>query len=88
MRLSYVGEAGWELTCAAEHAGPLFDALFNADARPAGLFAQTSMRIEKRFLAYGHDLDCNINPLSAGLDFAIDWSSDFIGKEALLKLRE
>ncbi len=88
VRLSYVGEAGLELTCATGQAGRLFDALANAGARPAGLFAQTSMRIEKRFLAYGHDLDCDINPLSAGLDFAVDWDSEFIGKQALLPLRE
>lgn len=86
-RLSYVGEPGWEITCAAKDAAAVFDALHRAGARPAGLFAQTSMRIEKQFLAYGHDLDSDINPLQAGLDFALDWHSDFIGREALLALR-
>ncbi len=87
-RLSYVGEAGWELTCAANQAVALFDALLNAGARPAGIFAQTSMRIEKQFLAYGHDLDTDTNPFQAGLGFAIDWDSNFIGKQALLPLRD
>ena len=86
-RLSYVGEPGWEITCAAKDAAAVFGALRQAGARPAGLFAQTSMRIEKQFLAYGHDLDTDINPLQAGLAFALDWRSDFIGREALLALR-
>ena len=87
-RLSSVGEAGWEITCPAADAGSLFDALKQAGAGLAGVFAQTSMRIEKRFLAYGHDLDTDINPLQAGLDFAVDWQTDFIGRDALLALRD
>ncbi|MGR3913724.1 MAG: FAD-dependent oxidoreductase [Gammaproteobacteria bacterium] len=87
VRMSYVGEPGWEITCAAKDAAAVFGALRQAGARPAGLFAQTSMRIEKQFLAYGHDLDSDINPLQAGLDFALNWHSDFIGREALLALR-
>ena len=87
-RLSYVGESGWEITCAANDAQQLYDLFYQAGARPAGIFAQTSMRIEKRFLAYGHDLDTDVNPLQAGLGFAIDWDSDFIGKAALAKLKQ
>lgn len=88
VRLSYVGEAGWELTCRAEAAEPIYDAIRECGALPAGMFAQTSMRIEKRFLAYGHELDTDISPLEAGLDFAVDWSKDFIGKAALLEKKE
>ena len=88
VRLSYVGEPGWELTCAAADAGAIYDALHAAGARPSGTLAQTSMRIEKRFLSYGHDLDTDITPLEAGLDFAVDWSKDFIGKSALEKRRD
>ncbi len=84
VRLSYVGEAGWEVTCAATDTAKLYNLFYEAGARPAGIYAQSSMRIEKRFLAYGHDLDTDINPLQAGLGFAIDWQSDFIGKQALL----
>lgn len=88
VRLSYVGEAGWELTCAASDAPKVYDALHEAGARPAGTFAQTSMRIEKRYLSYGHDLDTDVTPFEAGLEFAVHWDSDFIGKEALLERRE
>jgi len=87
VRLSYVGEAGWEITCKADKALQLYDALVQAGAEPAGIFAQSSMRIEKQFLAYGHDIDTDTNPFQAGLDFAIDWQSDFIGKQALESLR-
>ncbi len=88
MRLSYVGEAGWEITCKAENASKVYDALYAQGARPAGIFAQSSMRIEKQFLAYGHDLDTDISPLEAGLGFAVAWDKEFIGREALLKRRE
>ena len=84
LQLSYVGEPGFEISCPASEAPMLYDLLYANGARPAGLHAQTSMRIEKRFLAYGHDLDTDVTPLEAGLDFAIDWQKDFLGKEALL----
>ncbi|MCG8545011.1 MAG: FAD-dependent oxidoreductase, partial [Alphaproteobacteria bacterium] len=88
VRLSYVGEAGWEITCGAEDAAQVYEALYAAGARPAGLFAQSSMRIEKGFPAYGDDLDTDVSPLEAGLDFAVAWDTDFIGRDALLAVRE
>ena len=86
-RLSYVGEPGWEITCNKEHSQEICDELLKAGAKPSGLFAQTSMRIEKKFLAYGHELDSDINPIEAGLDFALAWNTDFIGKKALENLK-
>ncbi|MGO1119975.1 GcvT family protein [Rhodovibrionaceae bacterium A322] len=88
VRLSYVGEAGWEITCPSSEIPKLYDAFYAAGARPVGLFAQSSMRIEKGYLAYGHDLDTDVTPLAAGLDFALAWTSDFIGKDALLAQRD
>ena len=82
-RLSYVGEAGWEITCKKKDTKLIYDILIEAGAKPSGLFAQTSMRIEKKFLSYGHELDTDINPLESGLDFTVDWNTNFIGKEAL-----
>ncbi len=86
-RMSYVGEAGWEITCLPESAPAIHDALVAAGARPAGLFAQTSMRIEKGFCAMGHELDGDITPIEAGLDYAIRRSGGFIGVEALVERR-
>ena len=82
-RLSYVGEAGWEITCKSENAGRIFAALAAEGAGVAGGLAQSAMRIEKRFLALGHDIDSDISPLQAGLGFAVDWNKSFIGKDAL-----
>lgn len=82
-RLSYVGEAGWEITCRAEHSRDIYNAIYEVGVRPAGLLAQTSMRIEKRYLAYGHELDADISPVEVGLDFAVDMNKEFIGKGAL-----
>jgi glycine cleavage system T protein len=87
-RLSYVGEAGWELSVPVEGAVDVYDRLREASAQPVGLLAQTSMRIEKRFLAYGHELDSDVTPLEAGLEFAIDWSKEFVGRAALLSRRD
>lgn len=83
VRLSYVGESGWEITCRSEHVMSIYATLCALGASSAGLFAQTSMRIEKRFLAYGHELDSQISPLEAGLGFTVDWNKEFIGKRAL-----
>ena len=88
LRVSYVGEAGWELTCLANDAREVYQNLHRLGAQPAGLYAQNSMRIEKRYLAYGYELDSQISPLEAGLGFTVDWSKDFIGKQALLAQRD
>ena len=88
VRLSYVGEHGWEITCLAEHTEAVYSTLRDCGAKPAGLFSQTSMRIEKRFLAYGHELDSEISPLEVGLEFTVDWRKEFIGKSALEHQRE
>ncbi|MCG3266677.1 FAD-dependent oxidoreductase [Yoonia sp. I 8.24] len=87
-RLSYVGEAGWEITCKAENAPAIYAALTDAGAVPAGMFAQTSMRIEKGFCAMGHELDSDVTPIDTGLDFATRKKGGFIGAEALAAKRE
>jgi glycine cleavage system aminomethyltransferase T/glycine/D-amino acid oxidase-like deaminating enzyme len=86
-RMSYVGEAGWEITCRAENASAVYKALTDAGAIPAGLLAQTSMRIEKGFCAMGHELDGDVSPVATGLDFAVRKSGGFIGADALEKAR-
>ena len=59
-RISYVGELGWEITCKTDDLCEIYKTLIDAGALPAGLFAQTSMRIEKSFCALGHELDSDI----------------------------
>nr|WP_269843644.1 FAD-dependent oxidoreductase [Actibacterium pelagium] len=82
-RMSYVGEAGWEITMRSEDSQAVYDALTAAGATPAGLYAQTSMRIEKGFCAMGHELDGDVTPIDAGLEFATRKSGGFIGFDAL-----
>lgn len=82
-RISFVGELGWELTATPDVAGPLFDQLIAAGARPMGHYAVDACRLEKGFVHWGHDVGPEITPLEAGLGFCIDWTKDFIGKSAL-----
>ena len=84
-RLSYVGEAGWEITCQSADVKALYRALKKAGAKPAGLFSQTSMRIEKGFRAMGHELDSDVSPFEVGLHTFTRKSGGFTGYEALLK---
>lgn len=88
VRMSYVGEAGWELTMRAENARKVYAALTAAGAVPAGMFAQTSMRVEKGFAAMGHELDSDVTPIDAGLDMMVSKKKDFIGSDALAKRRK
>lgn len=83
VRMSYVGEAGWEITCKAENASAIFAAFTQAGARPAGMFAQSSMRIEKGFSAMGHELDSDICPNAVGMAGMAKKAGGFIGAEAL-----
>ena len=83
-RLSYVGEQGWEVTIAAADASRVFRSLRAAGAVPAGIFAQTSMRIEKGYRAYGHELDSDVTPVEVGLGFSVAWGKGFIGEDALI----
>lgn len=87
-RMSFVGEPGWELSIPVAQAGAVFDALIAAGARPLGHYALDGCRLEKGFKHWGHDIGPEITPLEAGLGFAIDWSKDFTGKQALEALRE
>ena len=87
-RMSYVGEAGWEITCKSENASAIYAALVQAGARPAGLYAQTSMRVEKGFCAMGHELDSDTSPVDVRLAFATRKSGGFIGYEALQGRRD
>jgi glycine cleavage system aminomethyltransferase T/glycine/D-amino acid oxidase-like deaminating enzyme len=94
LRITYVGELGWELYVPAELALTVYDALVDAGldlgVRHAGYHALDSLRIEKAYRAWGHDLTTEDTPLEAGLGFAVafDKPGGFIGREALLPLRE
>ncbi|WP_170765645.1 GcvT family protein [Ruegeria lacuscaerulensis] len=88
VRMSYVGEAGWEMTMRAQDASTVYSALTKAGAVPAGMFAQTSMRVEKGFAAMGHELDSDVTPIKAGLDMLVSKKKSFIGSKALAERRD
>jgi 4-methylaminobutanoate oxidase (formaldehyde-forming) len=89
LRVTFVGELGWELYVPTEFAGPLYALLRDyGDAhglRPAGYHALDSLRLEKGYRHWGHDITPADTPLEAGLRFAVAFGkdSDFIGREAL-----
>jgi len=93
MRVTYVGELGWELHIPAECSLTVYDALLEAGTdlgyRNVGLGAMNSLRLEKAYRDYGLDIDNTDTPLDVGLGFALAWDKPggFIGREALLARR-
>ena len=89
VRLTYVGELGWELHVPMEQLALVYDTLMDAGKEfgltDAGHYAINSLRLEKGFRAWGAELSPDDTPLEAGLAFAIDWNNPFLGREALLK---
>ena len=89
-RTGYTGEDGFELYCAADQVGALWDALLDAGRPegllPAGLGARDTLRLEAGYCLYGHELTEEITPLEAGLGWTIklDKGVDFIGRDALV----
>jgi len=92
LRVSYVGELGWELWAPTEYGQRLWETLQDAGedlgVRPMGGGALSSMRLEKGYRLWGTDIDTDSNPFEAGLPFAVDMDTEFIGKEALETARE
>ena len=93
-RISYVGELGWELYMPTEFTTGIYDLLIEAGVeyglRPVGMHAMNSLRIEKAYRHYGHDITDADTPLEGGLGFAVkfDKTGGFIGRDALLRQKE
>lgn len=89
LRVTYVGELGWELHIPIEAIGEVFDALMAAGAphgiRPVGYRAIESLRLEKGYRAWGADITPNDTPFEAGLGWAVKLrkNTDFMGRRAL-----
>ncbi|MFC7046117.1 FAD-dependent oxidoreductase [Halobacteriaceae archaeon GCM10025711] len=87
MRISYVGELGWEIYAPMDEGQRLWDVIWEAgqeyDIRPIGMGVYgTTGRMEKGYRLYGHELELEYNPAEAGLTFHGVKDADFIGKEA------
>jgi 4-methylaminobutanoate oxidase (formaldehyde-forming) len=93
-RLSYTGELGWELYVPTEFAASVYKTVVTAgtdlNLRGLGTLALNSLRAERGFRAWGHELDADTTPLEAGIGFVArtDKPSDFIGRGAILRQRE
>jgi len=94
LRVTYVGELGWELYIPSEFSLHVYDTLVGAGQelglKHAGLQALDSLRLEKAYRDYGHDIDNTDTPLEVGLGFCVDFDKPggFIGREALLRHKE
>lgn len=93
IRVTYVGELGWELHIPTIHAVQVYDQLVEAGKefglRHAGMQTLNSLRLEKAYRDYGIDIDNTDNPIEAGLGFAVklDKEGGFIGRDALAAIK-
>ena len=92
LRISYVGESGWEIYTRTEHGLALWDAIWGAglefDARPVGIGVYgTTGRMEKGYLLMGSELTSEYSPAEAGLGRRRVKRADFIGRDACVKAR-
>ncbi|TWT99106.1 Glycine cleavage system T protein [Botrimarina colliarenosi] len=93
-RTGYTGEDGFELIANAEQAETLWQTLIDGGATACGLAARDTLRLEAGMPLYGHELTEALNPLHAGLGFAVDFEGvdggprDFVGREALLLAKD
>ncbi len=93
VRVTFVGELGWELYCPSEYALGLWDSLMAAGQPhglvPGGYRAIESMRLEKGYRVWGSDVTTTDSPFEAGLGFAVKMKKgEFIGRDALERAGE
>ncbi len=93
-RLSFIGELGWEIYIPIKNTNLIFNKIkkfgkkFNLTY--AGMHTLDILRLEKKFLHWGHDITSENNPFEAGLTFAVNFKkkTDFIGRKALEGIRD
>ena len=90
LRVSFAGELGWEVHCDIADAPAIWNAITDAGAKPFGMFALNSLRIEKGYRAWKGDLSTDYSLLEGGLDrfVKLDKPQDFPGKAALMNERQ
>jgi aminomethyltransferase len=90
-RSGYTGEDGFEIYSRSRDAEHLWQAIMQAGEKcikPVGLGARDTLRLEMGYVLSGTDLMDEDNPLEAGLEWAVKWRKEFIGKNALLKIKK
>ncbi len=92
-RLSFVGELGWEIYIPIKKTKIIFNKIYELGKKfnltYAGMHALDILRLEKKFLHWGHDITPENNPFEAGLSFAVNFKkhNDFIGRRVLEKIK-
>ncbi|HKJ70886.1 MAG TPA: glycine cleavage system aminomethyltransferase GcvT [Gammaproteobacteria bacterium] len=89
-KTGYTGEDGYEIALPAEAVEAFWSAVVDAGARPCGLGARDTLRLEAGLNLYGNDMDESTTPLEAGLGWTVAWEPadrEFIGREALQEQR-
>ena len=87
-RSGYTGEDGFEIYGSAPDILALFRILIDKGVTPCGLGARDTLRFEANLPLYGHEIGITINPLEATLTFACAFEKDFIGRDALIAVKE
>ena len=84
----YTGEKGGELVGAPAVIAAVFTRLVEGGATPCGLGSRDTLRLEAGLPLWGQDLTEEVTPLDAGLEFAVAWDHEFVGREALVAVRD
>lgn len=94
VRVTFVGELGWELYCPTEYGATLWEQLWSAGGAhglvAGGYRAIDALRVEKGYRVWGIDITPEENPYEAGLGFAVrlDKPGGFVGRDALVEIKE
>ncbi|WP_170603274.1 GcvT family protein [Ruegeria arenilitoris] len=90
IRVSFAGELGWEVHALNEHMPEIYNEIINAGAKPFGMYALNSLRIEKGYRAWKGDLSTDYSLLEGGLErfVKLDKPQNFPGKAAILNEKQ
>ena len=82
-RITYVGTLGYEIYISTEFTKYIYELIHSNNTfelKDAGYYSIESLKIEKGYRAWGHELKTDISPIKAGSGFTISWNKEFIGK--------
>ncbi len=84
----YTGSGGFEIYCKNSEVQQIWDKVIEAGAKPIGLAARDTLRLEMGYCLYGNDIDDTTSPFEAGLGWITKFTKDFVNSEALAKEKE
>ena len=90
-KTGYTGEEGFEVICENKYLRKIWNSAIESGAKPIGLAARDTLRLEAGFCLYGSDMDESVNPHACGLTWTVDLNDEdreFIGKQAFLNINE